>query len=96
MTETPARRRLSDRVRSVDRSKIRYVFDKAKAYDDTDLIHLEIAERLLDEYSVVVAPGSGFGEAGEGYIRLSFANGLDALESGLDRIESMVRSEVRR
>jgi aspartate aminotransferase len=55
----------------------------------------EIAERLLSEYGVVTAPGDGFGDAGEGYLRLSFANSLDRIEAGLDRIEEMVRAETR-
>jgi len=55
---------------------------------------VEVAERLLAEYGVVTAPGSGFGDAGEGYLRLSFANGLDRIETGLDRIEEMVRDET--
>jgi aspartate aminotransferase len=54
----------------------------------------EIAERLLSEYGVVTAPGDGFGDAGEGYLRLSFANSLDRIEAGLDRIEEMVRAET--
>ncbi|USZ68475.1 pyridoxal phosphate-dependent aminotransferase [Halorussus salilacus] len=49
----------------------------------------EVAERLLDEYGVVTAPGDGFGEAGEGYIRLSFANSVERIGEGLDRIEEM-------
>jgi aspartate aminotransferase len=54
----------------------------------------EIAERLLSQYGVVTAPGDGFGDAGEGYLRLSFANSLDRIETGLDRIEAMVRKET--
>jgi aspartate aminotransferase len=54
----------------------------------------EIAKRLLSEYGVVTAPGDGFGDAGEGYLRISFANGLDRIEEGLDRIEEMVRDET--
>lgn len=54
----------------------------------------EIAKRLLYEYEVVTAPGSAFGSGGEGFLRLSFANDLDRLELGLDRIESMVRNEL--
>jgi aspartate aminotransferase len=53
----------------------------------------EVAKRLLSEYGVVTAPGDGFGEAGEGYLRLSFANSLDRIDEGLDRIEAMVRDE---
>lgn len=49
---------------------------------------LEAAERLLDDYGVVVAPGGGFGEAGDGYVRISFANSLENIEAGLDAIEA--------
>ena len=55
---------------------------------------LDVAKRLLREEGVVVAPGGGFGEAGEGALRLSFANGLDRLELGLDRIGAFVGREL--
>jgi aspartate aminotransferase len=54
----------------------------------------EVAKRLLSERGVVTAPGDGFGDAGEGWIRISFANSLDRIEEGLDRIEAMVREET--
>jgi aspartate aminotransferase len=59
------------------------------AFLDPDLpgTSLEMAEHLLREYGVVLAPGDGFGEAGEGHLRLSFANSLDRLEVGFDRLE---------
>ncbi|MFC7138726.1 pyridoxal phosphate-dependent aminotransferase [Halosimplex aquaticum] len=53
-----------------------------------------VAERLLTEHGVVTAPGSAFGAGGEGHLRLSFANGLDRLELGLDRLEAMVAADV--
>lgn len=46
----------------------------------------EIAVELLEESGVSVTPGSGFGDAGEGHLRLSYANGLPELERGFDRI----------
>lgn len=55
---------------------------------------MEIAKRLLYEYEVVTAPGVAFGDGGSDHIRLSFANDRDRIETGLDRIESMVRSEL--
>ncbi|MFH5797875.1 pyridoxal phosphate-dependent aminotransferase [Haladaptatus sp. CMAA 1911] len=54
----------------------------------------DVAERLLSDYGVVTAPGAAFSAAGEGFLRLSFANGMDRLELGLDRIERMVRDEL--
>ena len=68
-----------------------YAFLDVRALEGTSL---EIAKRLLSEYGVVVAPGGGFGEAGEGYLRVSFANSLDRLELGFDGIEAMVRDEL--
>ena len=49
---------------------------------------LPLAKYLLEEHGVVLAPGSGFGTAGEGRLRLSFANSMDRLEEGIDRIEA--------
>ncbi len=54
---------------------------------ETDERSLPLAKRLLREEGVVLAPGEGFGEAGEGRLRLSFANSMDRLEEGLDRLE---------
>ncbi|WP_101295825.1 pyridoxal phosphate-dependent aminotransferase [Halegenticoccus soli] len=53
----------------------------------------DIAKRLLYDHGVVTAPGEGFGAAGQGYLRLSFANSLERLETGLDRIEALVENE---
>nr|WP_231751746.1 aminotransferase class I/II-fold pyridoxal phosphate-dependent enzyme [Halogeometricum sp. CBA1124] len=55
---------------------------------------MDVAERLLYEYDVVAAPGSAFGDAGEGYLRFSFANDGARIETGLARFEEMVRAET--
>ena len=49
---------------------------------------LPLAKHLLTEHGVVLAPGDGFGEAGRGRLRLSFANSAERIEEGLDRIEA--------
>jgi aspartate aminotransferase len=49
---------------------------------------LAVAKRLCRAYGVVLAPGEGFGDAASGHLRLSFAAGLDTLETGFDRIEA--------
>ncbi|MGZ0748671.1 pyridoxal phosphate-dependent aminotransferase [Haloparvum sp. AD34] len=59
---------------------------------DVDADSLEFAKYLLREHGVVLAPGEGFGDAGEGRLRLSFANSMDRLEEGLDRIEAGIQS----
>ncbi|SEP24860.1 aspartate aminotransferase [Halogranum amylolyticum] len=68
-----------------------YVFLDVSEFEGSSM---EIAKKLLNNYGVVTAPGSGFGDVGEGYLRLSFANSLDELEKGLNRIEEMAHDEL--
>ncbi|MFA9515719.1 pyridoxal phosphate-dependent aminotransferase [Halopenitus sp. H-Gu1] len=68
-----------------------YVFIDVSALEGSSMA---IAKRLLREYGVVTAPGTAFGKGGEGHLRISFANDIDRIELGLDRFESMIRSEL--
>ncbi|MEJ5173884.1 aminotransferase class I/II-fold pyridoxal phosphate-dependent enzyme, partial [Erwinia sp. MYb416] len=47
------------------------------------------AERLLKEAHIIVAPGTGFGHGGEGYIRISLTADDAALNTALTRIEAL-------
>ena len=49
----------------------------------------EFASRLIEESNVVVTPGRGYGEAGEGYIRCSLTVGDDALDRAIERLASV-------
>src|SRR5256885_2389606 len=46
----------------------------------------EVADRLLNEAGVATLAGTCFGAAGEGYLRLSYANSLANLEKAVARI----------
>jgi len=63
-----------------------YVFINIK---DTGYTSEEIWEKILDEAHVLVLPGSGFGEAGEGFIRIAATVGIEVLKEAFDRIEKM-------
>ncbi|MCD8505878.1 MAG: aminotransferase class I/II-fold pyridoxal phosphate-dependent enzyme [Alkalibacterium thalassium] len=41
---------------------------------------------LAKETKVAIIPGSAFGDAGEGYVRLSYAASLDNIQTAMDRI----------
>ncbi|MAW53272.1 MAG: aspartate/tyrosine/aromatic aminotransferase, partial [Geminicoccus sp.] len=41
----------------------------------------------LAKTKVGLAPGIAFGNQGEGYLRLCFAQPVDALETAMDRLE---------
>jgi aspartate/methionine/tyrosine aminotransferase len=44
------------------------------------------ADDLLTQADVAVLPGTAFGQFGEGYIRISFANSMENLQEALNRI----------
>ena len=45
-------------------------------------------ERLIEEKGIVVTPGSGFGEAGEGYFRISITIGEERIEEAMKRLKT--------
>src|SRR5436189_4757602 len=64
-----------------------YVFPRFEAKIDSGTLF----ERILKKASVAVTPGSAFGEAGEGHIRISYAASRDTILEGLRRIAEIVR-----
>jgi len=48
-----------------------------------------LAKRCLTEAGVVVTPGNGFGDAGEGYIRLTLCTSTDRLREAVDRLRGL-------
>lgn len=56
---------------------------------ETGMSSDEMWEAMLDEAHVLVLPGSGFGKAGEGFIRIAATVGIDTLKEAFDRIEKM-------
>jgi LL-diaminopimelate aminotransferase len=51
---------------------------------------VSFADRLLDEAGVFVAPGSGYGEHGEGYVRLSLTVPDARLAEAMERLGDIV------
>ncbi len=51
-----------------------------------------LAEYLLNEAGVATLPGTAFGAHGEGYLRFCFANSMDNIRRGIDRVaEALAR-----
>lgn len=61
-----------------------YVFPNISSFGKTSR---EIEEYLLNEAGVACLRGSAFGEFGEGYLRLSYANSIENIEKALERIK---------
>jgi aminotransferase len=46
----------------------------------------EFSLRLLDEENVACIPGSAFGAAGEGFLRCSYATGMEDIKQAMERL----------
>ena len=55
----------------------------------------DLSDRLLAEAGVAVLPGTAFGHAGKGFIRLAYTQSEDELKLGLDRIAEFIRDNAR-
>ena len=69
-----------------------YVFPSIKEFEMTSD---EFAMELLNREKVAVVPGTAFGECGEGFLRISYADSLDELKHATDRIARFV-AEIRK
>ncbi len=47
----------------------------------------DLTSRLISEAAIITTPGRGFGEAGEGYIRMTLTVPVGRLQEGLERME---------
>jgi aspartate/methionine/tyrosine aminotransferase len=51
----------------------------------------DLANLLLEGAGVAVLPGTSFGDYGEGYLRLSYANSIENINKALERMERVLR-----
>jgi aspartate aminotransferase len=56
----------------------------------TGLDSLTFANRLLEEASIAIIPGDGFGR--DDYVRLSFATSMEQIEKAMDRLEGWLNN----
>jgi aspartate/methionine/tyrosine aminotransferase len=65
---------------------------------EAGLPSIDLARSLIEREHVAVAPGSAFGDLGEGYVRLSLASAREDLLEGASRLVRFVRllGEARR
>ncbi len=68
-----------------------YVFPDFSSFEKSDEI---FAAFLLKEAGVVTAPGSGFGETGEGHLRISYSISHEQVKEGMDRIKKCLENRA--
>lgn len=65
-----------------------YVFPNIKGLGKDSVT---VANELLEKAGVITVPGSAFGQQGEGYLRLSYANSMENIKLALERIEKYTK-----
>ena len=68
-----------------------YVFANAKHLADDSY---KLAFDILENARVGVAPGIDFGPNGEGYLRFSYANSLENIAEGMDRLQQYLTNRA--
>jgi aspartate/methionine/tyrosine aminotransferase len=81
-------RRLSalNRIGMVKPKGAFYAFFSVEGESDS----LALAKRILHDAGVGLAPGTAFGDVGEGYLRLCFAASPALLNEAIDRLERVL------
>lgn len=51
----------------------------------------DLANLILDKAGVALLPGSSFGDYGDGYLRLSYANSVENIQRGLEKIQKALK-----
>jgi len=68
-----------------------YVFPNFSSFEKSDEA---LASNLLKEARVVTAPGSGFGRAGEGHLRISYSISYEQVKEGMERIRKYLERKT--
>jgi aspartate/methionine/tyrosine aminotransferase len=68
-----------------------YVFANAKRFTKDSY---SFAFEILEKARVGITPGVDFGPGGEGYVRFSYANSLENIAEGIQRIEAYLRKRT--
>lgn len=68
-----------------------YVFPNIK---QTHMSSEEFADFMLKEAGVAIVPGTVFGEFGAGYVRLCYANSLDNIQKGIERMKTALTRKL--
>lgn len=66
-----------------------YIFADARKFTSDSLA---FAFEVLEHAHVGITPGVDFGTGGEGFVRFSYANSLENIKEGLDRIEKYLKN----
>ena len=66
-----------------------YVLANAKKFTQNSLA---FASDILEKAQVAVTPGVDFGDNAEGYLRFSYANSLENIQEGMERLEHYLKN----
>lgn len=67
-----------------------YVLANAKQFNPDSL---ELSRHILENVGVAVTPGIDFGEGAQGYLRFSYANSIQNISIGLDRVDNLLNEQ---
>lgn len=85
---------LIDRFDQMDRVSCRKPAGAFYAFPNVKNVPMsceDLSDYLMNEANVAVLPGTAFGDHGDGYLRLSYANSIENITEALDRISTAIQ-----
>jgi aminotransferase len=70
-----------------------YVFPNFSSFGSSSM---DLAVKLIEEAGILTLPGTEFGPAGEGHLRLSVVSDRDRVEEGVERLQRFARERSHR
>lgn len=67
-----------------------YLFPSIKGFN---MSSRDFCLKLLNEYNVLVVPGTAFGDSGEGYIRISYATSMERLKIFIESLRQLINQQ---
>lgn len=67
-----------------------YILANAKAFCRNN--SFDFCLKVLEKTGVAITPGIDFGKNAEGYVRFSYANSLENIAEGMDRLEEYLKT----
>lgn len=68
-----------------------YAFPNIK---ETGMTSEEVAKYMLNDAGVALLPGTSFGSQGEGFLRISYAQSLDMIDKGIERMKEALNDKL--
>ena len=83
---------ISKKVKPITPFLVMEIMEKAVRLEKSRDNSFDFCLKVLEKTGVAITPGIDFGKNAEGYVRFSYANSLENIAEGMDRLEKYLNA----